>query len=61
MLERVCGDYQTLGYEVIEAYPLRSRSSNEDQCRGPLSMYLKAGFEIAKEYEEFFLVQKRWT
>ena len=59
LLERVCMDYKKLGYDYIEAYPKKNKSTDEDQCQGPPTMYKSNGFEVIKEFEEFSIVRKK--
>ncbi|MGE5494921.1 MAG: GNAT family N-acetyltransferase [Burkholderiales bacterium] len=50
-------------YDYIEAYPLKGEQTCAMHYHGPLDMYLKAGFEIADEFdipeenEEFYVVR----
>ena len=46
------------GVRVAEAYPARSQDSPQANYRGPLQMFLRAGFEPYRETERYFVVRK---
>jgi GNAT superfamily N-acetyltransferase len=46
------------GVRVAEAYPARNLDSAQSNYRGPLSMYLRAGFEPYRENERHVIVRK---
>ena len=46
------------GLRVVEGYPHRGADSAQTNYRGPLSMYLRAGFEPYRETERNFVVRK---
>lgn len=46
------------GIRAVEAYPRRSEDSTHANYRGPLSMYLRAGFETYRETERNLIVRK---
>jgi ribosomal protein S18 acetylase RimI-like enzyme len=46
------------GLRAIEAYPSRQGSSAQAHYRGPLSMFLRAGFEPYRETERYLVVRK---
>lgn len=46
-------------YDYIEAYPLKGEQSCAFHYHGPLDMYLKAGFEIAEEKSEHYVVRRK--
>lgn len=46
-------------YDFIEAYPLKGEQTAAFHYHGPLSMYEKAGFEVAGEAEEYWVVRRR--
>ena len=52
LLDRVCVDYEKLGYDYIEAYPIKNQTTNELQCQGPPSMYQNFNFKLVKDYSE---------
>ncbi len=58
LLEKVCGGFEDAGYDFIEAYPGKSPGDDAGNYHGPLSMYLKSGFKIQKELEDFYIVRK---
>jgi hypothetical protein len=43
---------------AVEAYPSRDDDSAQGNYRGPLSMYLRAGFEVVREAERHAFVRK---
>ena len=60
LLERVCTDLSALGLGWLEAYARKGDGlSAAQQYHGPLSMYLRAGFEVAWETGQFDIVRKR--
>ena len=46
------------GVRVVEAYPARSSNSTQGNYRGPLQMFLRAGFERYRETERHLIVRK---
>jgi ribosomal protein S18 acetylase RimI-like enzyme len=58
LLDAVCGHYGSTECDVLEAYPRKHAASPAEHYYGPLEMYTKAGFEVIKEYEHFYLVQR---
>jgi GNAT superfamily N-acetyltransferase len=44
-------------FDYIEAYPLKGDQTCAMHYHGPLSMYQKAGFEIAEERKEHYVVR----
>ena len=46
------------GVRVAEAYPAKEIDSPQSNFRGPLSMYLKAGFQPYRETERYVIVRK---
>jgi ribosomal protein S18 acetylase RimI-like enzyme len=47
------------GLRAVEAYPLRSDDSNHTNYRGPLAMFLRAGFETYSENGPRVIVRKK--
>jgi uncharacterized protein YndB with AHSA1/START domain/ribosomal protein S18 acetylase RimI-like enzyme len=58
LLDAACGRLARLGLEVAEAYPLRQPAADADAYRGPLSLYLAAGFEPFRETPRHLIVRK---
>jgi ribosomal protein S18 acetylase RimI-like enzyme len=59
LLDAACAGLQAQGLTVAQARPLREPSSAPNE-RGPLPMYLKAGFVVVNEYPDgTVLVQKQ--
>lgn len=46
------------GVRVVEAYPARGSDSPQGNYRGPLQMFLRAGFEPYRETERHLIVRK---
>jgi len=46
------------GVRVVEAYPAKDIDSSQSNFRGPLSMYLKAGFQPHRETGPYQIVRK---
>ena len=46
------------GVRTVEAYPTRDADSAQSAYRGPLSMYLRAGFEPYRETQHHLIVRK---
>lgn len=46
------------GLKAVEAYPTRDEDSAQGNYRGPLSMYLRAGFEVFREADRHTFVRK---
>jgi ribosomal protein S18 acetylase RimI-like enzyme/uncharacterized protein YndB with AHSA1/START domain len=46
------------GLRAVEAYPARADDSPQTNYRGPLSMFLRAGFEPYRELERHLIVRK---
>ena len=46
------------GMKVVEAYPAKDMDSPQSNFRGPLSMYLKAGFQPHRETGPYQIVRK---
>jgi ribosomal protein S18 acetylase RimI-like enzyme len=59
LLEEACAGFERDGYVDAEAYPRKGASSDAQHYHGPLSMYLKAGFTVHREFPEFLIVRKR--
>ena len=59
MLEQICKDYVVAQYDYIEAYPRKGNLSSAEQYHGPASMYLKAGFTIYRELDEYDIMRKK--
>jgi ribosomal protein S18 acetylase RimI-like enzyme len=58
LLEAACAGLQTQGLTMAQARPLKDPSAAPNE-RGPLPMYLKAGFEVVNEFGDgTVLVQK---
>lgn len=61
LLEAVIDQYRGTEFRRIEGYPSRDESSVEggrdaDHYHGPLSLFLKHGFTIARDLERYLVV-----
>ena len=59
ILEKIIEDYSSLDYDYFEAYPKKAESSCEGNFKGPLELYLKFGFEVHREYSDYYSVRKK--
>ena len=59
LLEAALAGFQAEGVRLVEAYPLVAAEGAAENCCGPLSLYLAAGFEKLGEREGSALVIKR--
>ena len=58
LLERVVADCANTDYDYIEAYPRKQAASATD-FKGPLALYERFGFEIAREHDSYYVVRKQ--
>jgi GNAT superfamily N-acetyltransferase len=58
LLEAALERLRARGVRVAEAYPARSSDSAQGNYRGPLQMFLRAGFEPYRETERHLIVRK---
>ncbi|HKW69496.1 MAG TPA: GNAT family N-acetyltransferase [Candidatus Dormibacteraeota bacterium] len=59
LLDEAVDRLRTRGVQIVEAYPSRSSSNSAQSLyRGPLSMFLRAGFEPFRETERYIVVRK---
>jgi GNAT superfamily N-acetyltransferase len=58
LLEVALERLRARGVKVAEAYPVKELKSAQSNYRGPLSMYLAAGFEPYRETERHLVVRK---
>ncbi len=58
LLEAALDRLRAQGVRVAEAYPARSSDSAQVNYRGPLQMFLRAGFEPYRETERHLIVRK---
>lgn len=59
LLKQIFTDYTVKGYDYLEAYPGKVELSCEGHFKGPLSLYEEFGFEIEKEYDDYYVVRKK--
>jgi len=58
LLDAALDRLRARGVRVAEAYPSRNQSSPQSNYRGPLQMFLRAGFEPYRETERHLIVRK---
>ena len=58
LLEAAVDRLRKRGLSAVEAYPAAKEDSPQGNYRGPLSMYLRAGFEVFRETEGHVFVRK---
>ena len=58
LLEAALQRLRARGVRVAEAYPARNHDSAQANYRGPLQMFLRAGFEPYRETERHLIVRK---
>lgn len=61
LLDTVCEGFRSEGITAVEAYPRAQTSSEPQNPRGPLGMYLSAGFVQLGERDGTALVRKELT
>jgi GNAT superfamily N-acetyltransferase/uncharacterized protein YndB with AHSA1/START domain len=59
LLDAACDRLAARGLEWVEAYPGKAGDSPQSQYRGPLAMYIAAGFEPFRETDRQAVVRKR--
>lgn len=58
MLEAAVERLRARGLRAVEAYPSQGQDTPQGNFRGPLEMYLRAGFEPYREIEHHVIVRK---
>ena len=58
LLDEAIDRLKARGMRAVEAYPRRGADSDQTNYRGPLSMFLRAGFEPYRETERNIVVRK---
>lgn len=58
LLTAACDGFRDRGFDVVEAYPRKEAPNQASNYHGPLSMYLKAGFEPVGESDGVVKVRK---
>lgn len=59
LLTAACDGFRERGFEQVEAYPRREAPNEASNYHGPLSMYVKAGFEPVSEKDSVVTVCKK--
>ncbi|HEV2140189.1 MAG TPA: GNAT family N-acetyltransferase, partial [Candidatus Dormibacteraeota bacterium] len=58
LLDAALDRLRARGVRLAEAYPARTSDSAQGNYRGPLQMFLRAGFEPYRETERHLIVRK---
>lgn len=58
LLQRVCEDVKTEGYELIEIYPQDNASFSDLDFNGPMRMYQNTGFEESERHGKTIVMRK---
>jgi len=58
LLQEACVGFKKLGFQIVEAYPLKDANGEKENHFGPLSLYLTNGFDHYKDDEDTFVVRK---
>ncbi|MGH2606767.1 MAG: GNAT family N-acetyltransferase [Anaerolineales bacterium] len=59
LLASACEGLREDGMTVAEAYPRQGAGSAAANYHGPMAMYRKAGFELYREFEDYWIVRKQ--
>jgi GNAT superfamily N-acetyltransferase len=59
LLNAACNKFSQEGLEYAEAYPVKNPKSDAYNFPGPLSMYLKNGFNTHRDADWYVVVRKR--
>ncbi len=59
LLTAACDGFKKLGLMYAEGYPRLNTDSVTSNYKGPLKMYLNAGFTKFREFEQFVMVRKK--
>jgi len=59
LLEAACDMFIRWGLSIAEAYPHKKAKTDAENWRGPLSLYLSAGFKPFRELNNRIIVRKR--
>ncbi len=66
LLNAACETFRNDGLEIAEGYPTMTRSNPEwkipwaeENYKGSLNMYLKAGFKVHRQLDRFAIVRKQ--
>lgn len=59
LLNKIIFYYGEKKFRFLEAYPLKDESSDSKNYHGPLSLFIKHGFYIEKEYESCDVVRRK--
>jgi GNAT superfamily N-acetyltransferase len=58
LLNHVCAEAASQGYDAVEAYPKWGEGNNFEQYHGPIHMYERAGFRMIGEAGPYHVVRK---
>ncbi len=58
LLDAACDLLSSLGLSIAEAYPVKEAKTDAENYRGPLTLYLSAGFKPFRELKDTIIVRK---
>jgi len=58
LLESACTGFRKQGLRVAEAYPRPAAAGDAANCRGPLALFLEAGFKTFRELPDLTVVRR---
>ena len=58
LLKSIIFQSKQMGYNSIEAYPVKNANSDAKSYHGPINLYKSEGFTIYKELEDLYIVHK---
>lgn len=60
LLCRVCEDAKNDGFDYVEAYPNKEFINTEEDFMGPVKLYEKLGFAICYEFDNKYVMRKKF-
>ena len=58
LLEEVCKDAKTNGFDFVEAYPNKEFVDEAEDFMGPIALYEKSGFNVCYETEQKLVMRR---
>ena len=58
LLEQVCKDAKSNGFDFVEAYPNKKFVDEAEDYMGPIALYEKTGFTVCYETEEKLVMRR---
>jgi len=59
LLQAACRSFQQAGLQIAEAYPRLGISDAASNYHGPIDLYLGAGFQWYREFDDWAIVRRR--